>query len=131
VLSSTAQKKRRDRTNSNLPFDVSFNRNDARELTLSRILVVFFQRLFTLGNIFTGLSFVGVDLNVLLPLFWQVVFVKDCFNGAFWDTSLAVNALVRADVKHRFAFVETLYRADDDAIGVSTTVASFTNHMSH
>ncbi len=57
--------------------------------------------------------------------------MEDGLNRAFRNTGFAVDALIRVDIQHLFAFVETLHRANDDAIGVLAVEAGFGNNVSH
>jgi hypothetical protein len=93
--------------------------------------LVFFQRLFSLGDVFTLFGFVCVKLNKACPFFRNFVLVEDRFDRAFWNARFAINALIGVDVKHLLAFVETLYWADDDAISVTASVTWLGNYMSH
>ena len=96
-----------------------------------QILVVFFQRLFTLGNVLTSFGFFSVDLDVLLPFFWQIILVINRFDRALRNACFAVNALVRTDVQHRLTLVETFYWAHDNTIGVTATIAGLTLSLIH
>jgi hypothetical protein len=57
--------------------------------------------------------------------------MENSFHGTLWNACLAVNALVRVNVEHFVAFVEALYRANNNAIGVLATKARLGNDMSH
>lgn len=72
-----------------------------------------------------------VQSGVVGPLFRKVVFVENRFDWAFWHAGFAVDAFIRMDVEHRFAFVEALHGAHDDAVGVLTIEAGFGNNVSH
>jgi hypothetical protein len=54
---------------------------------------------------------VNVRLVVLTPLAGKVVFVIDRFYRANWLARTAVNALIRVDVKHAVALIDTVHRA--------------------
>ena len=91
------------------------------------------QWFFLLGEHFTltGLGLAGIQLDVTLPLFWNIVLMEDRFHGTFWNARLAVNALFRMDVKHLIALVEAFHGANDNAIGVFASGARFGDDMSH
>jgi hypothetical protein len=58
---------------------------------------------------------VNVCLVVLTPLARKVILVIDSFNWANWLAGTAVNALIRVDVKHAVALIDTVHRAFVDA----------------
>lgn len=91
------------------------------------------QRFFLLGDDFTFTRFRlgGVEFDVALPLFRNVVFVKDCFDGAFRNARFAIDTLFGVDVEHLISLVEALYGANDDAIGVFASRARLGNNVSH
>ena len=64
-----------------------------------------------------------------MPVGWHVVLMKDRFDWAFRNASFAVNALIRINVKHGLAFVETFYRANSDAVGVPATITRLRNNV--
>lgn len=66
-----------------------------------------------------------------MPLFGKVVFMEDCFHGTLRDTCFTVDAFFRVDIEHLVALVETLYRTNDNAIGVFASVAWLGNDVSH
>ncbi len=66
-----------------------------------------------------------------MPLFRDTVFLEDGFNRALGNARIAIDALVRVDVKDLLAFVKRIDRADDDAIGVFTGEAGFGNDKGH
>ena len=86
------------------------------------VVLVFLQRLFTLGDVLTRFGLISIDLNVLLHFFGKIVFVENRFDRALGHACFAIDTLVRMDVEHRFAFVETLYGTDYDAVCVPATV---------
>lgn len=94
-------------------------------------LVVFLQRLFALSDVLRVFAFVSVDLNVFFLALRKVVFVEDRFDGTFRNTGFTINALIRVDVEHCFAFVETFDGADNDAVSVSAAVAGLGNYVCH
>ena len=57
--------------------------------------------------------------------------MEDGFDGTFGDASLAVDALFRVDVEHRFSLVETLDRTDNDAVGVFAVEARLGDDVGH
>lgn len=89
------------------------------------------ERLFLFGDHGEFLGTFCIELDVALPFIWNIVFVVNRLDGAFWNTGLAINALIGMDVHHGFPFVETLHGADHDAVGVFAFVARFANDMRH
>jgi hypothetical protein len=57
--------------------------------------------------------------------------MKDRFDRTLGDTRFTIDALIGVNIKHRLAFVETLYGADDNAICVTASVTCFTNNVCH
>src|SRR5689334_706519 len=55
----------------------------------------------------------------------------DGVGGAFRLAHAAVDALVRMDDQHVLALVETIYRANLDAVGVLALDAGFSDDVSH
>ena len=85
-------------------------------------LLVFLQWLFTLSDVLACFGLICIDLNILLLIFWKIVFVKDRFNRALRHTCFAIDTFVRVNVQHRFAFVEALYGTNYDAVCVPATI---------
>ena len=73
----------------------------------------------------------GVELGEGLPLFGEIVFVEDGFDGALRNAGFAVDAFFGVDVEHLLPFVEALNRANGDAIGVLATKAGLGNDVGH
>src|SRR5690606_976929 len=69
--------------------------------------------------------------DVPFPFLGHIVLVVDRLDGAFGHTGFTVDAFIRMDVQHLFAFVEAFHRADDHTVGVLTTVTGLGNHMRH
>ena len=57
--------------------------------------------------------------------------MENGFNGAFRDSSFAIDALLRVDVEHLFALIKALDRANNYAIGVSATNTGLGNNVGH
>lgn len=89
------------------------------------------QRLLLFGNHFRLRSHFRVQLDVVFPFVGHVVLVKNGLNRAFRDTSFAIDALLRVDVKHLFALIKALDRTNNDAIGVSATFTGLGNNVGH
>ena len=89
------------------------------------------ERIFPFGNHRKLGTQLGIQLRESGPFFGQVIFMEDRLDGAFRNTRFAVNALVRMDVEHLFTFVEALYGANNDAIGVLAREARLCNYVSH
>jgi hypothetical protein len=74
---------------------------------------------------------VNVRLVVLAPLTWQVVFVVNGLDRANWLTSSTVHALIRVDVKHAVALIDTVHRAFVDAsfvFDINTRKGDYVSH---
>jgi hypothetical protein len=57
--------------------------------------------------------------------------VEDGLDRALGNASLTVDALIRMDIEHLLAFVEALYGADDNTVGVLAGEARLRNYVSH
>jgi hypothetical protein len=57
--------------------------------------------------------------------------VKDRFNRTLRNAGFAIDALIWMDVKHRFAFVETLHGTNDNTICVTAAVTWFSYNVCH
>ena len=97
--------------------------------TLSRLLAS--QRGLLFGNHFALWGHLRVQFDEAFPFAWNVVFVEDCFNRAFRNACLAVNALFWMDVKHLIAFVEALYGANHNTIGITATNTRLSYNVGH
>lgn len=73
----------------------------------------------------------GVELDVVFPFGWHVVFVEDRFNRAFSYASFAVDALIWVDVEHLVPFVKALDWAYDNAVGIAAANAGLSDDVSH
>ena len=89
------------------------------------------HRVFFLRDDFALRGKLGIECGELRLVFWQVVFVEDGFDRTFWHACLTVDALFWVDVQHLLTFVEALYRANDNAIGVLTSKARLGNDVCH
>ena len=78
-----------------------------------------------------GCRFLRVQRRKLRPLRRDIGLGIDRLDGAFRNTRLTIDAVDRVDVEHRLVLVETLYGADDYAIGVLAIVARLANGVSH
>ena len=91
---------------------------------------VFFVR-----NVFRSVifAFVGIDLNVTLLVVWHIILVEYSLDGAFGNTCLAIDTLVRMNIDHLVAvdFIKTLYGANNNTIGVSAPITGFGYNVSH
>lgn len=56
---------------------------------------------------------------------------ENCLDGAFGHASLAINAVRRVNIDHLIVHVETLNRANRNAIGVATIMTRLGNNMRH
>jgi hypothetical protein len=66
-----------------------------------------------------------------LPFVWNIIFVINGIHRAFGNARFAIDALIGVDVQHRFAFIKTFHGTDDNAVGVTASIAWFGHHMSH
>lgn len=57
--------------------------------------------------------------------------MEDGFDRALGHTRLAIDALFRMDIEHRGPFIETLNRADDNAVGITATITWLGDNVSH
>jgi len=57
--------------------------------------------------------------------------MENCLDRAFSYAGLTVNAFVGMDVDHCFIFVETFYRANDNAIRVLAVMTGMADNMGH
>jgi hypothetical protein len=57
--------------------------------------------------------------------------MKDGGRGAFMGAGFAIDTLLRVNEQHRFAFVETVTRANDNAICVLAVKTGFSNNVCH
>jgi hypothetical protein len=89
------------------------------------------QRLFFLSNHWKLLCHLGVELGEGSPFFWHIVFMEDSFHGTFWHTGLTIDAFFGMNVQNLIAFIEALYGAYYDAIGVFAAETGFANYVSH
>ena len=83
------------------------------------------------ARVLKGGAFVGVDLNVTIPLRRQVGLREDGFDRALGHAGLAVDAVIRVDVEHLLVHVEAFHRTDDATIGVLTVVTWGGDDVSH
>ncbi len=57
--------------------------------------------------------------------------MENRLDGAFGHTRFAIDAMERVNVKHRLSLVETVARADNDAIGMLAANTRFGNDKRH
>jgi len=57
--------------------------------------------------------------------------MEDRFDRALRDARFAIDAFFGVNVEDLIPFIETLDRADDDAVGVFATEARFGNDVGH
>tara|TARA_B100000446_G_scaffold76096_3_gene72097 strand:+ start:63537 stop:63818 length:282 start_codon:yes stop_codon:yes gene_type:complete len=86
---------------------------------------------FLLGNIGPNFSELGVELDVNLLSCGYFVFGEDGIYRAFRLTQGTVDALVWVDNQEVRAFVEAVYWAYFDTVGVFTFNTVIGNHKSH
>lgn len=106
----------------------------------SRLLeLIFFavrtiQRLLFYGDltfVFQYFTPVGIQLNVALPSYRNVVFRIDGFYRAFGNACFTIVAVAGVDVQHPIVLVEGLHRTNHTAIRVPAIIAWSCNHMCH
>ena len=76
-------------------------------------------------------SHLGVQVLVARPLFRQVISVENRCHRALRNTGFAIDALFRVNEEDRFAFVKTLDRTNNNAVGVLAVETGFSNNMCH
>jgi hypothetical protein len=89
------------------------------------------QWFFPIGDLWAFWHHLRIQGDVLPPLPRDVVFVKNCLDGAFRHARVTVNALNGIDVQHLLPFVKAIARADDDAIGVLAAGARLGHNIGH
>jgi len=57
--------------------------------------------------------------------------MENSCDWALWHTGFAVNAFFRVNKQNCFTFVETLDRANNNAVSVLAVEAGFSNDMCH
>jgi hypothetical protein len=57
--------------------------------------------------------------------------MENGLNRALGNACLTIDALIGMDVEHLFPFVEALYGANNDAIGIAAAYARLGNNVSH
>jgi len=87
--------------------------------------------LFPFGDVWPFRSHVGVELNVVGPLFWEVIFVEDRLDWTLGDACFAIDALIGMNHEDRFSLVKTFDGANDHAIGVFAVETGFSNDVGH
>jgi hypothetical protein len=76
-------------------------------------------------------STLRIDGNPLHEFGWQICLVIDRLNWTDRDTCLAENARLRIDVEHVVVAMETRYRTNRYALGVSAISALFGDDDCH
>jgi hypothetical protein len=84
-----------------------------------------------LGDDRTLRSHFGIQLGEGLLIFRQVVFVKNCFDGALGHARFAVDAFIRVDVQHLLTLVKAFDGAHDNTVGVLAAKTRLGNYVSH
>ena len=72
-----------------------------------------------------------VYLDVVLPFGRDIFLRENGLDRAFGDAGAAVDTDFRVDDEHLGFFMETIDRADGDAVGVLAFDAGFANNMGH
>ena len=68
----------------------------------------------------------------LYPLFHVRLGIgANCISRTLWFTNAAINTFIRMNNKHIFAFIEAIYRANFNTIGVFTSYARVIDNVSH
>lgn len=89
------------------------------------------QWLFLFGNHFALWSHFGIQFDKALPFAWNVIFMEDRFDWAFGNACFAVDALFRMDIEHLIAFIEALYGANHNTIGITATNTRLSYNVGH
>jgi hypothetical protein len=76
-----------------------------------------------------ALEKIGVDLDILLPLFWKFVLREDRTHRARFGARTARQTGIRIDVEHSFAFVNAIYGADRHASSVLDSKARLGDYI--
>src|SRR5262249_5597013 len=72
-----------------------------------------------------------VERRKVRPLRRHIGLGEDRFDRTLRNACLAVDAIIRIDVKHHVVLVETLHRADCDTIGILAVMTRLANSVSH
>jgi len=72
-----------------------------------------------------------IEFNEAFLTLGYVVFMENRFHRTFRNTRFTVNAFFGVNINHLLAFIETLYRANDNTIGVLTCKTWFANYVGH
>jgi hypothetical protein len=89
------------------------------------------QRLLLFGDDFALRRHLRIQFNEAFPLSRNIVLMENGLDRALGDASLAIDALIGMDVEHLFPFVEALYGANNNAIGIAAAYARLGNNVSH
>ena len=63
-------------------------------------------------------SFVDIDLGPMSVVFWHISIGKNCFDGTFGNTRIAIDASVGVDVKTIGQLMKCFNRTNGCAVGV-------------
>jgi len=91
----------------------------------------FAQRLFLFSDYRPFGRHISIELFVVGPFFWQIIFMEDCFNRTLWNACFTVNAFIRVNHEDSFTFVKALNWANNDTVGVLTVETGFRDDVSH
>lgn len=89
------------------------------------------ERFFLLGDGRALLRHFGIQLQIVGPLGWEVVFMENSLWRTLRYTGFAVDALFWVNEEHRFAFLEAFDGANNNTIGVFAVEAGFRHNVSH
>ena len=89
------------------------------------------QRLFLFGNHGQLCCHFCIEFREGSPFLRYIVFMENRFHRTLGNARFTVDAFIRMDVKHFFAFVKALHRADDNAIRVLAVKTGFGNDVGH
>ena len=74
---------------------------------------------------------VGIDLDKLLLVAWNIVLGINGIDGALWNANRAIDALIGIDYQEIGAFAKAVYWANIHAVSVFAAYAGFGNDVSH
>jgi hypothetical protein len=104
------------------------NVNDRQTLLLRRS-----ERILLVGDVraIAACGLVPVQLDERSPFLRNIALLENGLDGAFWHASLAIDALIGMDVKHRFPLVKAFDGANDNTVSVPAAVAGLADNVRH
>jgi hypothetical protein len=87
------------------------------------------QRVFLFNDHWPKLRILPVELDPFLGV--RLGIGSNGIGRAFWLTNAAINALVRVNHQHVFAFIKAIHRADLYAVGIFTCDTRIVDDIGH